>query len=681
ALELLKSYGSVEAVLENKEAISKKAIRETLTNNSELAMLSKKVATIDLNVPGELNPDAYKIKSPDSETLIQLLDVLEFKQLKERIFANPYYKQLIKTSEKPPVVSEEEMPECEIMQLTTETELQTILSKLLYEEAFYFQAYRKNNDLDFYFLSGKVVYNYLLKNGECPELLKDILESESIEKVTYDIKSFARSIIPQGITMKGDVYDILLIHYLINPEANHRLLNIKAQVSNTGVLSSPENEQAQRCYEVSSLSEVKDKLYEELVKYELEGLYHNLELPLAFVLAEMEIAGIRFDEEALREISDLLKVRINKLERKIYELAGVEFNIKSPKQTAEIFVKMLKGDAAKKTKTGQLSTSESVLQDLAKEYEIAEHLLTYRKLSKVVSTYADSLPKYIHSKTGRIHADFNQAVTATGRLSCSNPNLQNLPILTEEGREVRKAVVPEDDRYMILAADYSQIELRLLAALSQDEALTEAFRGNLDIHSITAAKVFNVTEAEVTEDMRSKAKMVNYGIAYGISPYGLSQNLKIKQAEAKEIIDQYFLNFPSIKRFIDKQIEFARKNNYTTTLTGRRRLLTDINSRNGTVRKMAERIAINAPIQGLAADMIKIAMVNIRNIFKEKGLKTKMILQVHDELVFEVFKEELDTVARIVKEEMENAVNLGVPIEVNIGVGNNWLELEDYNNA
>jgi DNA polymerase-1 len=419
---------------------------------------------------------------------------------------------------------------------------------------------------------------------------------------------------------------------------------------------------------------LREKLLPVLQDQNLLHLYEEIDLPLTEVLEAIEKAGIKINSRELQRISELYKPEIGRVEKVIYEEAGIEFNVRSTKQTAEVLGQIM-DKTGKKTKTGQLSTSEEALSGYAESYQIAEYLLRYRKLSKLVSTYTESLPKYINKMTGRIHAEFLQVSTATGRLSCINPNLQNIPIRSQEGKEVRRAVIPENDDYLILSADYSQIELRILASLTGDEGLVAAFANNTDVHTVTAARVFSVNENEVTDDMRSKAKMVNYGIAYGLSAFGLSRNLKIKMAEAKEIIENYFSEFPSIRNFIDSSVSSAREKGYAETLTGRRRYIADINSGNGTERRAAERIAINAPVQGLAADMIKVSMINIYRVLKERKLKTKMIIQVHDELVFEVFKPELEEVKKIVRENMESAISLKVPVEINIGVGENWLEL------
>jgi DNA polymerase I len=672
ATELLKSYGSVEAVLEHREEITKSSIRETLHNNQEIAMLSKQTALINSRLPLKFDAEDFKIKSPDFNELDKLLDELEFKKLKERIYAHPIYREFERNQPlkpevkgKIPVLNKPEI-------LTDQRQIEGILKGI---KEFYFQFYYSDSVLYIVFNIREKTYCFQIQNNIFPYGLKRIFEDSEILKVTYDAKNCHKILLSGGIKASGKIMDIMLAHYILNPEGSHQPDIIIGQYYPE--IKLPESPQERKAAETSLIDTIYNFQSRELKDEGLYRLYNDIEIPLAYVLAVMELNGIGINTKVLSEIAELLNSRINKIENKIKQLAGEDVNVRSSKQMSEVLAKIVKSETFKKTRGGQFSTAESVLQELSQDYEIAELLLTFRKLDKVVSTYALSLPKFIDRKSGRIHADFKQAVTATGRLSCANPNLQNLPIGTEEGREIRKAVIPATDEFLILSADYSQIELRLLAALCKDEALVNAFRNNLDIHTITAAKVFHVNEDEVNSSMRSKAKMVNYGIAYGISPFGLGQNLKIKQTEAKEIIDNYFSEFPAIKIFIDWCINEAKSNGFTRTITGRRRFLQDINSRNGTVRKMAERIAINAPIQGLAADLIKIAMIEIQKCISEKKLKSRLIMQIHDELVFEVHKDEVSQMKVIVKEKMEHAIDLNVPLEVNISAGKNWLDQEE----
>ena len=407
----------------------------------------------------------------------------------------------------------------------------------------------------------------------------------------------------------------------------------------------------------------------------MEKLFFDVEMPLVDVLLSMEAEGVRIDTDYLKQYSQQLQTEKSEIEQKIYAYAGKSFNISSPKQLGEVLFETLKiSEKPPKTATKQYSTAEDVLQKLIDKHEIVPLILEYRSLSKLISTYLDALPKLISPQTQRLHTTFNQTVTATGRLSSNNPNLQNIPIRTERGREIRKAFVPRNDDYTLMAADYSQIELRIIASLSQDEHIINAFQNHYDIHTATAAKIYNIPIEEVTADLRRNAKSVNFGIVYGISAFGLSEQLNISRKEATALIDEYFVQYPNIKSYIENNIEFARQHGYAQTLCGRRRYLTDINSRNNNLRTFAERNSVNMPIQGTSADMIKIAMNRIFNAFEEKQLKSKMILQVHDELVFDVYKPELDEVKTIVSREMINAIPLDIPIEVGIDVGDNWLE-------
>ncbi|MEC8883743.1 MAG: DNA polymerase I, partial [Bacteroidota bacterium] len=421
--------------------------------------------------------------------------------------------------------------------------------------------------------------------------------------------------------------------------------------------------------------QLKEHFQKELGEANTQKLFDEIEIPLVQVLADMELEGINLDQEFLGSLSEALNNDIASLEKSIYEEAGEEFNIGSPKQLGEILFDKLKlVDKPKKTRTGQYSTAEDVLSYLAPDHEIVQHVLDYRGLSKLKSTYVDALPAQVNSKTGRVHTDYMQTVAATGRLSSNNPNLQNIPIRTERGRQVRKAFVPRNEDYVLLAADYSQIELRIIAALSQEETMMKAFQEGEDIHASTAAKVFNVPIDEVTREQRSNAKTMNFGIIYGVSAFGLSNQTDLTRSESKELIDTYYKTYPKLRNYISEQVDFARENGYVSTVLGRRRYLKDINSSNAVVRGAAERNAVNAPIQGSAADIIKIAMIKIHQKLKDKGLKTKMLLQVHDELVFDVYKSELDEVQELIKSEMENAFKLDVPLDVEVGLGDNWLD-------
>ncbi|HMR56204.1 MAG TPA: DNA polymerase I, partial [Cyclobacteriaceae bacterium] len=503
---------------------------------------------------------------------------------------------------------------------------------------------------------------------------KSVLEDEGISKTGHNIKASILALKKYQINVQGSLYDTLLAHYLIEPEASHDLGILCNQYLHYQ-LSEDVSTAEQYCERIDQILQLKQKLQNDLEQRGQWRLLNNVEMPLTQVLADMEFEGVSIDEETLKWMSDALKTDSHKVQKEIYQIAGTEFNIASPKQLGEIlFDKMKLLDKAKKTKTGQYATGEEVLLKLADNYEIARKILDFREYEKLRSTYVDALPKMISKFDHRIHTDYRQAVAATGRLSSNNPNLQNIPIRTEKGRQIRSAFVPRSEEFLFMSADYSQIELRIAASFAKDATMIEAFRNKRDIHATTAAKVFKVDLAKVTPDMRRKAKEVNFGILYGSTAFGLSQNLGISRTEATEIIESYFKEFSAIKRYMDDSINFAREKEYVETILGRRRYLRDINSRNITTRGFAERNAINAPIQGSAADIIKIAMILIHKWLKRENLKTKMTMQVHDELVFDLHKDEKDIVKANVIELMKSAVILDVPMDVEVGIGKNWLE-------
>lgn len=525
------------------------------------------------------------------------------------------------------------------------------------------------------------------------EELRPFFESEEIEKIGQNLKYDIKVLAKYGIDVKGKLFDTMIAHYLINPDMRHNMdvlsetyLNYtpisiteligkkgKNQLSMRAVPLEPQTEYAVEDADITL--QLKEHFQKELTDASTKKLFDELEIPLVKVLASMELEGINLDKDFLKTLSGELDSDIKLLEQKIYSAAGEEFNIASPKQLGVIlFEKMKLVDKPKKTKTGQYSTAEDVLSYLAKDHEIIQDVLDFRGLSKLKSTYVDALPNQVLEQTGHVHTDYMQTVAATGRLSSNNPNLQNIPIRTERGRQVRKAFIPRNEDYTLLAADYSQIELRVIASLSEEENMINAFKRGEDIHASTAAKVFNVPLNEVTREQRSNAKTVNFGIIYGVSAFGLSNQTNLSRTEAKELIDTYYATYPKLREFVSKQIAFARENGYVETVLGRRRYLKDINSRNAVVRGAAERNAVNAPIQGSAADIIKIAMINIHNKLKEGDYKTKMLLQVHDELVFDVYKPELETMKSLIKHEMENAYKLIVPLDVDFDIGDNWLE-------
>jgi DNA polymerase-1 len=547
--------------------------------------------------------------------------------------------------------------------------------------------------------SYEVGKGYYVSFPEDQEETKSILEEfrpffeSEIEKIGHNLKYDIKVLSNYNMPVKGKLFDTMIAHYLINPDMRHNMdmlaetyLNYqpvsivdligkkgKNQLSMRVV---PIEDQTEYAVEDADITfQLKEHFTKELESGNVTKLFNDIELPLVSVLTAMEIEGININTSFLNKLSVLLTDDLNRLEKNIYEQAGEEFNIASPKQLGIVlFEKMELVKKPKKTKTGQYATGEDILSFLAKDHEIVRNIQEYRQYKKLQSTYVDALPNEVNPKTGRIHTQYMQAVAATGRLSSNNPNLQNIPIRTERGREVRKAFIPKSQDYVLLAADYSQIELRIIASLSEEENMINAFKNGEDIHASTAAKVFNVPLDEVTREQRSNAKTVNFGIVYGVSAFGLSNQTDLSRSEAKELIDTYYETYPKLKAYMSAQVDFARDHGYVETVLNRRRYLKDINSRNAMVRSGAERNAVNAPIQGSAADIIKLAMINIHNRFKKENFKSKMLLQVHDELVFDAHKDELDIIRPIIKYEMENAFKMSVPLDVEIGVGYNWLE-------
>jgi DNA polymerase-1 len=528
---------------------------------------------------------------------------------------------------------------------------------------------------------------------ELIEQLRPFFENENIQKIGQNLKYDIKVLAKYKVAVKGKLFDTMLAHYLINPDMRHNMdvlaetylnytpISITELIGKKGknqlsMRDVPLDKQTEYAVEDADITlQLKEHFEKELSEANTQKLFDEIEIPLLRVLAAMELEGINLDAKFLNSLSEQLDSDIIDLEAKIYEIAGEEFNIASPKQLGIVLFEKLKlVDKPKKTKTGQYATSEDILSYLAKNHEIIRHILEYRGLAKLKSTYVDALPNQVEPLTGRVHTDYMQTVAATGRLSSNNPNLQNIPIRTERGRQVRKAFVPKDENYTLLAADYSQIELRIIAALSEEETMIEAFKNGEDIHASTASKVFNVPLNEVTREQRGNAKTVNFGIIYGVSAFGLSNQTDLNRTEAKELIDTYYATYPKLRAYMSEQVDFARDNGYVETVLGRRRYLKDINSANAIVRGAAERNAVNAPIQGSAADIIKVAMINIYNKLEAGNYKTKMLLQVHDELVFDVYKPELELIKTLVKTEMESAYTLSVPLDVDLDIGDNWLE-------
>ena len=525
------------------------------------------------------------------------------------------------------------------------------------------------------------------------EKLRPFFETEDIEKIGQNLKYDIKVMHNYGVDVKGKLFDTMLAHYLINPDMRHNMdvlsetylnytpVSITELIGKKGknqlsMRQVPLDKQTEYAVEDADVTfQLAQKFRPELTEAKTDTLFEGIEVPLLRVLADMEREGINLDESFLNDLSTVLDKDIKELEGKIYEQAGEQFNIGSPKQLGEIlFGKMKLVDKPKKTKTGQFSTSEEVLSYLAKDHEIIQNVLDYRGLTKLKSTYVDALPNEVQKHSGRVHTDYMQTVAATGRLSSNNPNLQNIPIRTERGRQVRKAFIPRDENHVLLAADYSQIELRIIAALSEEDTMIEAFKNGEDIHASTASRVFNVPIDEVTREQRGNAKTVNFGIIYGVSAFGLSNQTDLNRTEAKELIETYYKTYPKLRNYMGEQVDFARENGYVQTVLGRRRYLKDINAGNQVVRGAAERNAVNAPIQGSAADIIKIAMINIHKKLVEGNYRTKMLLQVHDELVFDCYKPELEEMKTLIKTEMENAYTLAVPLDVEVGIGANWLE-------
>ncbi len=738
AKKFLEEFGSMEALLANTDKLKGK-MREKIEENAELGILSKKLATICVDCDVTFNADNYELSMPDSEKVQQIFEELEFRRLKDqflKIFSGEATETTAQVTSTPTGKQQAQeagggqfslfgndgsMPMETLKEISSRKNIKDIphsyqsvatgmamklfLKNLTNQTSVCFDTETTSlNPLEaelvgiaFSWEAGKGFYLPFPKEREkAQELIEELrpfFESESIEKIGQNLKYDIKVLHKYNIKVKGKCFDTMLAHYLINPDMRHNMdvlsetyLNYtpisiteligkkgKNQLSMDDV---PLEQQTEYAVEDADVTlQLSQHFRPELKEAKTEKLFEEIEIPLLHVLADMELEGIRLDEKFLRSLSKDLDSDIKNLETTIYQEAGEEFNIASPKQLGEILFDKLKlVDKPKKTKTGQYSTAEDVLSYLAKDHQIIRDVLEYRGLAKLKSTYVDALPEQVDATTGRIHTDYMQTVAATGRLSSNNPNLQNIPIRTERGREVRKAFVPRDENYTLLSADYSQIELRIIAALSKETTMIEAFKNGEDIHASTASKVFNIPLEEVTREQRSNAKTVNFGIIYGVSAFGLSNQTDLSRSDAKDLIDTYYKTYPKLRSYISEQIDFAREKGYVQTVLGRRRYLRDINAGNAVVRGAAERNAVNAPIQGSAADIIKIAMINIHKKLTEGDFKSKMLLQVHDELVFDIYKPELETLKPLIRSEMENAYTLLVPLDVELGVGDNWLE-------
>jgi DNA polymerase I len=728
AIKLLKEYGTLENILDNGDKIKGK-LGEKIRDNKDQALMCKMLTTIILDIPGlTFDPKDLELGEKNNEKLSEIFNELEFRTLGKRILGSDF-----KEGTQEAIVSDAGTPQMDLFGggVTTSNPIEEIKAEPLktidnVNHLYYFidsdQGHKSLAELmlkektvcfdtettsveahnttlvgmSFSWEKGKAFYVNIPEDQDevkrILEFYKPFFSSTSVEKVAHNIKFDMEVLKWYGMDVASPIFDTMLAHYLIEPDQRHgmdllaeRLLKYtpisietligkgKKQLSMRDVDFKKVKEYAAEDADVTL--QLKEVIEPKLKQQQAEKLFNDIETPLIHVLTDMEVEGIKIDEKALEEYSKQLGKDIIRLEKQIYEEAGTEFNIASPKQLGEVlFEKMEIPYAGKKTKSGQYSTNEETLAKLEKDHSIIQYIMDYRQYNKLKSTYVDALPKLINSKSGRVHSSFNQTVAATGRLSSTNPNLQNIPIRTDKGKEVRKAFIPRDENYTLLAADYSQIELRLVAEVSKDPAMVEAFKRGADIHTATAAKVFHVEESEVTSEMRSRAKTVNFGIIYGISAFGLSQRMGIKRGEAKEIIENYFDKYPGVKASMDNAINFARDKGYVETLLGRRRYLRDINSANATVRGFAERNAINSPLQGTAADMIKIAMIDIHAEFKKLNLKSKMILQVHDELVFDAHKDELEIIKPIIEDKMVNAIKTEVPMTIEMGTGHNWLE-------
>ena len=742
AKKFLAQYGSMENLLANTHELKGK-MKENIEANKELGILSKKLATIMLDVPVEFDAKDFEMSEPDIEGVKNIFQELEFRRLTDNFLKTFSAEEQSSPSENTSAVSSSVQQtvkkptsagagqfslfdaqgnsdaiitnqDARVTAATNSHFYQSIalgmatklfIRNLMKQTSVCFDTETTGIDpitaelvgIAFSWEAGKGFYLPFPENKdeaqELIEQLRPFFESETIQKIGQNLKYDIKVLRKYNVKVKGKLFDTMLAHYLINPDMRHNMdvlaetylnytpISIEDLIGKKGknqlsMRDVPLDKQTEYAVEDADITlQLKEHFEKELGDANTQKLFDDIEIPLLRVLADMELEGINLDESFLNSFSEELDSEIKTLEANIYKEAGEEFNIASPKQLGDILFDKLKlVDKPKKTKTGQYATSEDILSYLAKDHDIIQHILEFRGLSKLKSTYVDALPNQVEPTTGRVHTDYMQTVAATGRLASNNPNLQNIPIRTERGRQVRKAFIPRDENYTLLAADYSQIELRIIAALSEEETMINAFKNGEDIHASTASKVFNVPLNAVTREQRSNAKTVNFGIIYGVSAFGLSNQTDLSRSEAKELIDTYYATYPKLRNFISEQVDFARDNGYVQTVLGRRRYLKDINSRNAVVRGAAERNAVNAPIQGSAADIIKIAMINIHKKLEEGNYKTKMLLQVHDELVFDVYKPELESIKTLVKTEMENAYKLEVPLDVDLDIGDNWLE-------
>ena len=723
AQKLISEFGSIENLLEHTDQL-KGAIKTKIESNVEKIKFSKFLATIKTDVPIELDMDSLKREAPDEEKLRSIFEELEFRTLLERVFKSDKKPAAKPAPEKQALQGDlfgffaddntEEQKNSSLKRLEdtdydyqlidTEDKINDFLRIILTKEIISLDTETTNTDamsaelvgMSFSYKENQAFYVPVPQDREGAQKIVDkfkpVFENEKSIKVGQNIKYDMIVLANYGVGIKGQMFDTMIAHYVLQPELHHgmdylaevylkydtikieELIGAKGKNQRNMRDLSPTDIYKYACEDADVTLKLKNILEKELETNGVKELFEEIEMPLVPVLAYIERNGVRIDTEALKETSRNFTIRMREIEEEIYKLAGTEFNVSSPKQVGEVLFDRLKiVEKAKKTKTGQYVTSEEVLESLKGKHEIVGKILEHRGLKKLLGTYIDALPELINPKTGRIHTSFNQTVTATGRLSSSNPNLQNIPVRDDDGKEIRKAFIP-DDGCEFFSADYSQIELRIMAHLSEDDNMIEAFREEQDIHAATAAKIYKINIDEVTREQRSKAKTANFGIIYGISVFGLAEHLNVDRKEAKELIDGYFENYPKVKAYMDESIRSARDKGYIETIFKRKRYLPDINSRNAVVRGYAERNAINAPIQGSAADIIKVAMIRIYKRFMDEGIKSKMILQVHDELNFSVLREEKEKVQQIVISEMEAAYKMKVPLLADCGWGQNWLE-------
>ena len=724
ASKLLLEFGSMDGIYENIDKVKGK-LAENLITFKDQAYLSKSLATIITDVPVEFNEESLLREEPNKERINQLFTELEFRTLTKRVFQEtmsaPVSVQgdlfsssssaasssplLPNKTETLVVLKNIDSTKHDYQLIDSQEKRKILISELENIKSFCFDTETTSLEemdaevlgLAISYENNKAYYVNMPNDFEDTKAIlgefKHLFADATIEKIAQNLKYDLKVLLKYDIQIAGPQFDTMLAHYLANPDGRHSMdilsekylnykpvsiteligKNGKGQLNFRDVPLEKATEYAAEDADVTF--QLKDILQKELLDKQVAHLMQRLEMPLVPVLADMEMEGIRVDADFLNIYSDELKIMSNDLEKIIYEKSGCNFNIASPKQMGEVLFDVMKIDPkAKKTATGQYKTDEATLNKLAAEHEIVSKIVDYRKVNKLRSTYVDALPKLIHPKTGRVHTSYAQAVAATGRLSSTNPNLQNIPIRTDLGKEIRKAFVPRDENHTLLAVDYSQIELRIVASVAEDAGMMEAFHAGIDIHTATAAKVFGVDIADVTKEQRYKAKSVNFGLIYGQGAFGLSQNLGIKRCEAAELIEAYFAQFGGVKKYMDDSIKFCRENGFVKTIMGRKRFIPDINSSNQTVVGFAERNAINAPIQGSAADMIKLAMINIHARLAKMKVGTKMLLQVHDELLFDVPKTELEEMTAVIKEEMERAMPLKVPVIAEAGHGDNWLE-------